>query len=488
MERAHDPQSYQNNEVGVPRRSTNSHRKEYKSQFQTLGTEVTISQGVDHLQGSYPQTSNWLERLPAGSITTWEDLTTRFLDQFFSLIRTAKLHNDILMFQQHHGESLSEAWTCFKDLLQKVPHHGIEFWLQFQIFYDHVNPVTRRTIDQSAGGKLRDQNAKESMALLEDIALYENESWNDPRDFAKPVKAISLPQDVSTTSDRCLIELENQVQRLMEAHIAPMQPTQVKNITSSCEICSGPHDTQYCMENPEQAFVEYTSLRTDEAGGNWYTFKPEQNNYGDTYNCSWKSHQNLRNDEEIEWLNVEELLDLVDTSEESVYESLIKEMPKCSLNYDFRIKKGDPRRYEYRGRNFVGLGRDMHVFVGNMSYIMDYIILENIVANIDPSLSHVVFGRPFVEIACLVINRKHSLMTFKDEIKEVTFKTPYKDPERSELSSEGYDLLSSRIILSEDDYDRGCRKPSDLEDGFYRDTTKLGPKYLTGMDDEGEVT
>ncbi|GJV87299.1 hypothetical protein Tco_1531237 [Tanacetum coccineum] len=30
---------------------------------------------------------------------------------------TAKLHNDILMFQQHHGESLSEAWTRFKDLL-----------------------------------------------------------------------------------------------------------------------------------------------------------------------------------------------------------------------------------------------------------------------------------------------------------------------------------------------------------------------------------
>ncbi|GKE06577.1 hypothetical protein Tco_1398595 [Tanacetum coccineum] len=288
----------------------------------------------------------------------------------------------------------------------------------------------------------------------------------------------------------------------MEAHIASMQPTQVKNITSSCEICSGPHDTQYCMENPEQAFVEYASLRTDEAGGNWYTFKPEQNNYSDTYNCSWKSHPNLRlskfeagfkqqqskitskidtvlkaiidrmagalstdtiknsklninpttspalsarsyptvdpqcsshpstiinavktcskevgpcrNDEEIEWLNVEELLDLVDISEESVYESLIKEMPKCSLNYDFRIKKGDPRK--------------------------------------------------------------------------VTFKTPYKDPERSELSSKGYDLLSSRIILSEDDYDRGCRKPSDLEDGFYRDTTKLGPKYLTGMYDEGEVT
>ncbi|GKD08962.1 zinc finger, CCHC-type containing protein, partial [Tanacetum coccineum] len=63
------------------------------------------------------QASNWLERLPAGSITTWEDLTTHFLAQFFPPRRTAKLHNDIMMFQQHHGESLSEAWTHFKDLL-----------------------------------------------------------------------------------------------------------------------------------------------------------------------------------------------------------------------------------------------------------------------------------------------------------------------------------------------------------------------------------
>ncbi|GKF06619.1 zinc finger, CCHC-type containing protein, partial [Tanacetum coccineum] len=71
------------------------------------------------------QASNWLECLPAGSITTGEDLTTRFLAQFFPPGTTAKLRNDILIFQQHHGESLSEAWTHFKDLLQNVPHHGI---------------------------------------------------------------------------------------------------------------------------------------------------------------------------------------------------------------------------------------------------------------------------------------------------------------------------------------------------------------------------
>nr|GEX11907.1 hypothetical protein [Tanacetum cinerariifolium] len=94
--------------------------------------------------------------------------------------------------------SLSKAWTCFKDLLQKVPHYGIDILLQVQIFYDHVNPVIRRTIDQSAGGKFRDRNSKEFWAL------YDIESWNDPRDFTKLVKAISLPQDVSSTSDLCM--------------------------------------------------------------------------------------------------------------------------------------------------------------------------------------------------------------------------------------------------------------------------------------------
>ncbi|GKB69804.1 hypothetical protein Tco_0931216 [Tanacetum coccineum] len=33
------------------------------------------------------------------------------------------------------------------------------------------------------------------------------------------------------------------------------------------QATSGPHDTQYCMEDPEQAFIECASSRTDEAGG-----------------------------------------------------------------------------------------------------------------------------------------------------------------------------------------------------------------------------
>ncbi|GKD65807.1 hypothetical protein Tco_1307915 [Tanacetum coccineum] len=142
-------------------------------------------------------------------------------------------------------------------------------------------PSDWRTIDQSSDGKLRDQNAEESWALIEDLTLYDNESWNDPRDFAKPVKAISLPHDVPNAFDRHLIELENQVQHMIESHIAPKPSVQVNKIAFSCEICSGLHDTQYCMKNPKQAFVDYVSSCIDEAGGKWFTYKSEQKNLGD---------------------------------------------------------------------------------------------------------------------------------------------------------------------------------------------------------------
>ncbi|GJS62328.1 zinc finger, CCHC-type containing protein [Tanacetum coccineum] len=126
------------------------------------------------------QARTWLERLLAGSITTWEDLTTHFLTQFFLPGRTAKLRNDILMFQQHQGESLSEAWTRFKDLLQKVPHHVIDLWLQFQIFYDRINKALKESIDYAAEGRLRKLSIENAWATIEKLAHYEDEGWNDP--------------------------------------------------------------------------------------------------------------------------------------------------------------------------------------------------------------------------------------------------------------------------------------------------------------------
>ncbi|GKE43254.1 hypothetical protein Tco_1470538, partial [Tanacetum coccineum] len=204
---------------------------------------------------------------------------------------------------------LVQNGCSFHGLWSEDPNQHLKDFLKLvdSLDLDGENREGALRLQNSTMTSLCSNNIKESLsqkhglALLKDLTLYDNASWNDPRDFSKPVKAISLPQDVLSTSDLHMIELENQVQRFREAHLALMQPTQVNKITSSYEICSGPHDAQLCMENPKQAFVEYASSpfveyassRTDEAGGKWYTSKPEQNNLGDTYNPSWKSHPNL---------------------------------------------------------------------------------------------------------------------------------------------------------------------------------------------------
>ncbi|GJV27646.1 hypothetical protein Tco_1384094 [Tanacetum coccineum] len=63
-------------------------------------------------------------------------------------------------------------------------------------------------------------------------------------------------------------------------------------------------------------------------------------------------------------------------------------------------KKLDPRENSNGGvSNFTGRIKGMHVFVGNFTYIVDCMIIEDISSIIDPRLSQVVLGRPFVEMS-----------------------------------------------------------------------------------------
>nr|GEY18150.1 hypothetical protein [Tanacetum cinerariifolium] len=60
----------------------------------------------------------WLEKEPPRSITTWEDLFSNFINEFFPPSRTTSLRNEISNFEQKFGESFHEAWDRYKDLLR----------------------------------------------------------------------------------------------------------------------------------------------------------------------------------------------------------------------------------------------------------------------------------------------------------------------------------------------------------------------------------
>ncbi|GJS68650.1 hypothetical protein Tco_0683215 [Tanacetum coccineum] len=93
----------------------------------------------------------------------------------------------------------------------------------------------------------------------------------------------------------------------------------------------------------------------------------------------------------------------------------------------------------------------MHVFVGNFTYLVDFMIIEDIISIIDPRLSQVVLGKPFVEIS----NMTH------DPLKGVV--------RNEEDKRRGVEYVMSKILR------------------FYKECLELGPKYLTGIDDEREV-
>nr|GEX92700.1 retrotransposon Orf1 [Tanacetum cinerariifolium] len=261
----------------------------------------------------------------------------------------------------------------------------------------------------------------------------------------------------------------------MEAHLAPKQPVQVNKVSSSGEIYSGPHDTEYCMENPEQAFVEYASSRTDKEGGKWFTFKLKLNNLGDTYNPSWKSHPNL-SQSDIEGLvsnfmasqdarlskfeadfkqQQSEMTNKIDTVLKAITDRITGALPSDTVKnpkLNIMRRKLNPRDDPNRGvSNFTGRTKGMHVFIGYFTYVIDFMIVEDISSIIDPSLSQVVLGKPFVEMINMTHDLSKGVVRFINGTNKNAYKMPHKIEQYNSLSDLEKEHKKSIYLRNEED-------------------------------------
>ncbi|GJU90350.1 hypothetical protein Tco_1302773 [Tanacetum coccineum] len=84
-----------------------------------------------------------------------------------------------LVFQQHQDESIYDAWTRFKNLIQRVPHHGLDLLSFTQFFYDHVDDYTRMDLDFAADKNLRELSGEEAWEAIENFAQGQKE-WDNP--------------------------------------------------------------------------------------------------------------------------------------------------------------------------------------------------------------------------------------------------------------------------------------------------------------------
>nr|GFA71571.1 reverse transcriptase domain-containing protein [Tanacetum cinerariifolium] len=109
----------------------------------------------------------WLEKEPPQSILTWDDLVSKFINQFFPLSKMTNLRNEITRFQQRFDESFSEAWDRFNDLLRACSHHGFFELHQLDTFYNALNVNDQDSLNSAAGGNFLDKMPADCLKIIE---------------------------------------------------------------------------------------------------------------------------------------------------------------------------------------------------------------------------------------------------------------------------------------------------------------------------------
>nr|GEY24971.1 hypothetical protein [Tanacetum cinerariifolium] len=140
----------------------------------------------------------WLDKKPPCSILTWEDLVSKFINQFFPPSKTTYLRNEIINFMQKPNETFKEAWERFKDLLRQCAHHGFSELHQLDTFYNALNPNDQDALDSAAGGNFLDKIPREYKLDIR-MSRFEK-SLNDMKaSFVTPTAPIKAVEEVCVT-------------------------------------------------------------------------------------------------------------------------------------------------------------------------------------------------------------------------------------------------------------------------------------------------
>nr|GEV46459.1 reverse transcriptase domain-containing protein [Tanacetum cinerariifolium] len=140
----------------------------------------------------------WLDKEPSRSILTWEDLVSKFINQFFPPSKTTYLRNEIINFLQKHNETFNEAWEHFKDLFRQCPHHGFLELHQLDTLYNALNPNDQDALDSAAGGNFLDKIPRECLSIIESKSKvrYSRSRVTDSLYNNKPSSSSSLPSNI----------------------------------------------------------------------------------------------------------------------------------------------------------------------------------------------------------------------------------------------------------------------------------------------------
>nr|GEZ80785.1 retrotransposon Orf1 [Tanacetum cinerariifolium] len=100
-------------------------------------------------------------------------------------------------------------------------------------------------------------------------------------------------------------------------------------------------------------------------------------------------------------------------------------MTRMMYNWIMRRKldpRDDPNK---RVSNFTRRVKGMHIFIGNFTYVSDFMIVEKISSIIDPRLSQVVLGKPFIEVSNMTYDLSSGVVRFTNGAEVIAYKMPH---------------------------------------------------------------
>nr|GFA95212.1 reverse transcriptase domain-containing protein [Tanacetum cinerariifolium] len=198
----------------------------------------------------------WLDKEPPRSILTWEDLVSKFINQFFPPSKTTYLRNEITNFLQKPNETFNEAEERFKDLLRQCPRHGFLELLQLDTFYNALNPNDQDALDFVAGGIFVDKIPRECLSIIESKSKvrYSKSRVTDMRANANaplpsfsPSNSFDLQQIAASLEDKLDIRMnrfEKSLNDMKNSFVTPIAP--LKAVEEVCITCGANHSYNQC--------------------------------------------------------------------------------------------------------------------------------------------------------------------------------------------------------------------------------------------------
>ncbi|GJR57379.1 reverse transcriptase domain-containing protein [Tanacetum coccineum] len=188
----------------------------------------------------------WLEKELPRSILTWDDLVSKFINQFFPPSKTTNLRNEITRFQQRFDESFYEAWDRFNDLLRACPHHGFSELHQLDTFYNALNANDQDSLNSAAGGNFLDKMPRDCLKIIESKSKVCNS-----RNKAVVAKVSSNSSTLGISPDIVALttevsELKNMMKTMLIDKQKAQAPATVKAVEQSCVTCGGAHSYRKC--------------------------------------------------------------------------------------------------------------------------------------------------------------------------------------------------------------------------------------------------